>query len=361
MESARSTPPPERRDAPKPPPLSTAIVAAAPPAGPLATVAERVAEEVAYKDELKIKARAAATLVTYATAWRSFEEYCAERGVEALPSTDERVATYLGFLDKKGKRIATIGKALAAIAHYHRAGGFTWRKGCQPEVATVMQGMKRRDAELGRKPVKKAAFSDEEHARMVAKCGDDLRGLRDRAILSLGWMGAFRRSELVALDVADLVVEERGPHGEPARYVAEVRRSKTDQEGHGQVKAIVRHRDARVCPVRWLGEWLNASGITEGPIFRTVNRRGELVAGDRLDGYTIATIVKRAVTSIGLDPTRYGAHSLRASFISSAHKKGASFHAIKRQTGHKSDAVLEGYIRHADAFEDNAAVDKFGA
>ena len=159
--------------------------------------------------------------------------------------------------------------------------------------------------------------------------------------------GAFRRSELVSLDVSDLQERADG-------MLVTLRRSKTDQEGHGYTKAIPFGSDAESCPVLALRAWISAAGITDGPVFRPVDRHGN-VAASRLSGKAVALVVKRAAERAGLDSSSYAGHSLRAGFVTTAAANGASERAIARQTGHSAGStVLRAYVRHASAFTDNA-------
>lgn len=172
------------------------------------------------------------------------------------------------------------------------------------------------------------------------------KGIRDRALLLIGFAGAFRRSELVSLTVADLEQAQQG-------LILTLQRSKTDQEGHGRKVAIPFARGA-VCPVLALQHWLTVAAITEGPIFRGVNRHGR-VADTAITPQAVAMVVKERAQAVGLDPAKYAGHSLRAGLVTSAAQLGVSSWKIRQQTGHKSDAMLARYIRDAGLFVSNAA------
>jgi integrase len=169
-------------------------------------------------------------------------------------------------------------------------------------------------------------------------------GKRDRALLLLGFALAARRSELVALDVADL---EECPEG----FRATIRRSKTDQEGAGAVVAVCRGSIA--CPVAAVKEWLAAANIVEGPVFRQVGKGGRLLPG-RLSPQNVALIVKAYAKRLGLDPSAFSGHSLRAGFLTSAAARGAWLFKMMDVSRHKSVDTLRGYVRDADAFRDHA-------
>ncbi|MBL6081126.1 site-specific integrase [Belnapia sp. T18] len=173
------------------------------------------------------------------------------------------------------------------------------------------------------------------------------RALRDRALLLVGFAGALRRSELVALDLADI------------RFVAEgvvltLRRRKTDQEGQGTEVALPYGQSERTCPVLTLRAWLEAAGITNGPVFVSVNRGGK-IGSARLSPLDVARVVKAAVEAAGSNPADFSGHSLRSGFITSAARAGVAERHIQNQSGHRSLPVLRGYIRRGSLFVDNAA------
>jgi len=288
--------------------------------------------------------RASATQKAYSTDFRSFETWCEAQGLTSMPATPATVSVYLAALAGEGKRPSTIARALAGIADEHRHRGCAWVRG-PSVIGDVMRGIRRRH---GTAPDQKAPLSDDDMKAMVAILGEDLAGLRDRAILTMGWMGAFRRSELVALTVEDVA-----PAGEG--LVVQVRRSKGDQEGRGAKKGIPYAARSGLCAVRALAAWLEAAGITSGPIFRAVGSDGR-VRPDALSDRSVARIVQKVAAAAGLDPATVGAHSLRAGFATTAAKKGKSLDAIMRQTLHKSERVARSYVRHAGMFDDNAAV-----
>ena len=179
---------------------------------------------------------------------------------------------------------------------------------------------------------------------MVALAPEGLAGFRDRAILLLGFAGAFRRSELVALDVADIAETETG-------LLVSIRRSKTDQDGEGVTVAIARGDVA--CPARALREWLDAAGIETGPIFRAINKAGR-VAAERLTDRSVANIVKAYAERAGFDASTFSGHSLRSGFLTSAAAKGASIFKMMDVSRHKSVDTLRGYVRDAELFRDHA-------
>ena len=181
---------------------------------------------------------------------------------------------------------------------------------------------------------------------MAANMPDGLIGLRDRALLLLGFAGAFRRSELVALNVADIRECEAGLR-------VRISRSKTDQEAQGVTIGIV--PGAVACPVRAIKAWLEAAKIMDGPLFRSI-AKGERISTERLSDKSVADIVKRHVARLGLDPAAFGGHSLRAGFLTSAAAKGASIFKMMDTSRHKSVDTLRGYVRDAELFRDHAGI-----
>ncbi len=181
---------------------------------------------------------------------------------------------------------------------------------------------------------------------VLSTTGDGPRDARDRALLLVGFAGAFRRSELVAIDCADVEPVKQG-------VVVHVRRSKTDQEGAGR-RVGIPHGRTRWCPVTALNDWMGRAGIEDGPVFRPVDRHGR-VSDARLSGEAVSLVVKGRAAAVGLDPDDHSGHSLRAGLATSAAAAGVSSWKIRQQTGHASDAMLARYIRDGELFADNAA------
>jgi len=200
--------------------------------------------------------------------------------------------------------------------------------------------------ELGRPARQKAPVTEAELKAMLTALPATLVGIRDRALLLIGVVGAFRRSDLVASPSNPLQTT-------PAGATISLERSKTAQESTGFAKAIPFVATAETFPVRALRAWLEAAGITSGPLFRSVDRHGN-VRAVRADGLTVATVVKRAALAAGLDAERFSGHSLRLGFVTTAASRNCSERSIANQTGHRSMLVLRGYIRRANVFEKNA-------
>lgn len=288
------------------------------------------------------QAKAENTKRAYRADWADFSAWCAARALPALPAAPETVALYLTERAETLKA-STLQRRLAAISQAHQATGFeTPTKAAA--VKLVWAGIRR---SKGVAPEGKAPAVTADVRAMVAALPDNLLGLRDGALLLMGFAGAFRRSELVSLNREDIEVGQEGA-------IVTVRRSKTDQEGEGRKVGIPYGARPETCPVQALLVWLEASGITEGPVFRSVNRHGRLQPG-RLSDRAVALAVKRRAKACGLDPARYAGHSLRAGLATSAAAAGVQERAIMAQTGHRSEKMVRRYIRDGSLFRENAA------
>src|SRR5712692_4494494 len=231
--------------------------------------------------------KAPATRAAYRSDFARFHAFCLSRGVASLPATAEAVAAYLASEAESGLKPSTISRRCAAIRYAHKLAGHEPPTNSEAVKATL-RGIRR---SIGAAPVRKAPAVAEIMRDMAHAAPTGIKGLRDRALLLLGFGGAFRRSELVALDVADLEETEDG-----LRVM--IRRSKTDQEGIGTTIAIVRGGGS--CPVRALRAWLDAAGITEGAVFRPV-RKGGKVLDQRLTAKSVCDLVKAYADHVGLD------------------------------------------------------------
>jgi integrase len=344
-----STPPEQALVPPAP-------LAAAPFAGELALEAEHARAFAAASMSSR-------TRETYELQWRLFVAWCRPRGLQPLPAAPETVALYLSALATRQLAAATIELALVAISQVHKVKGHPSPRAAA-EVQAVRKGIRRT---LGTRQKQKApllsselrpgleaaargassssAPSNEGPKSNTGPEGDlqaaaALAALRDRALLLLGWHGALRRSELVAVAVDHVRFVPQG-------LELTIPRSKTDQQGAGRVIPIARARAEELCPDRVLRAWLAAAEIASGPVLRGIDRWGH-VSAHALCGRTVARVVKRFAALAGLDPDDFGGHSLRAGLVTEAARQGRSELAIMRITGHCSLAMLKRYIREAD-------------
>jgi len=285
--------------------------------------------------------KSAGTRRAYRSDWQIFTAWCGARGLEALPATPETVALFLSSEAMAGVKASTIGRRAAAIGYVHKLAGYRDPPSGAEAVKAVMRGIRRA---IGTAPVQKAPATADLIGEMLKRCPDTLAGKRDRALLALGFAGAFRRSELVALEVADIAEVPDGLR-------VTIRHSKTDQEGAGQEVAIP--RGYRLRPVEAVQMWRGAAEINSGPLFRPVLKGGRLQS-EPLTDRSVAKIVKRYAELAGLDPAQFAGHSLRSGFLTSAAESGAAVFKMMEVSRHKSVDVLRGYIRRADLFREHA-------
>jgi len=289
------------------------------------------------------RSKSEATIRAYAAGWRDFLSFCEQRGASPLPASDQMVAAYLADLADRGAKAATIARRLVVISQAHKAADLP-----SPTTSSLVSrthaGIRRT---LGTAQNGKAPALVDDRKRMLDKLPNTRVGLRDRALLLLGFAGAFRRSELVSLDLADLEFTRAG-------LIVTLRRSKTDQEGNSRRLGIPYGSGEQTCPVRSLQAWLESARIVDGPVFRSLDRFHRVQPG-RLSDKAVALVVKRRAKAVGLDPARYAGHSLRAGLATSAAAAGASERVIMSQTGHRSADMVRRYIREGSLFQSNPA------
>jgi site-specific recombinase XerD len=303
------------------------------------TLPAALGPDLAAAIDLAKAEKAASTRKACGTDFRLFEAWCATRSVAALPAAPETVAAYLAA-NAGTSKASTLGRRIAAIRYAHKLAAHPLPTDAEGVKAT-MRGIRRTH---GSARVRKAPALAGKVIGMVATAPDKLAGLRDRALLLIGFGGALRRSELVALDVADIQETETG-------LLVTIRSSKTDQEREGATIAIARGDVA--CPAKALREWLKAAGIESGPIFRPIDKAGT-VRASRLTDRSVANIVKAYAGRAGFDASTFSGHSLRAGFLTSAAGKGASIFKMMDVSRHKSVDTLRGYVRDAELFKDHA-------
>lgn len=299
-------------------------------------------EAIAAAAEFARHALAPATLRAYKADWTHFTGWCHGVALAPLPAAPETVAAYLASLAGRYTR-STIQRRLAAIGEAHRLAGESLTAS-HPAIRNTLRGMFRQH---GKPPRKAAALGRLQVQRLIAGCDDTLAGSRDRALLLLGFAGALRRSELVALERDLLTIDATG-----ARIV--IPRGKGDQEGQGALIGIPRGRHADTCPVAALEAWLRISGCT-GPVFRKVGR-GDRLWDKALTPHAVWEIVKKRAAEAGLSASAFESlspHGLRAGFITDAYRAGARDVQIMNHSRHKDARTMYGYIRRAKLMEDN--------
>ncbi|MFZ6765034.1 site-specific integrase [Pseudoroseomonas sp. WGS1072] len=288
---------------------------------------------------------APATQRAYSADWKDFLAFCTAMGFVALPATPKTVAAYL-VTSAKTKSPATVRRRLAAIRLAHRLAH-------QPtptdaaEVQMALKGTRRRH---GRPVQPAAAIRLTELRRLLSTCREDATGRRDRALLLLGFAGALRRSELVALDVTDLTHTTDGLR-------LRIRRSKTDTAAEGVELGIPRGRNPLTCPVRAVEAWLSTLKHRTGPLFRAVHQTGA-IGRERLHADSVRFILQAHARKAGLPvtgPKRITAHGLRAGFITEAYDRGLRDRDIMQHSRHRDLKTMHGYVRLARLLTDSPA------
>lgn len=253
-----------------------------------------------------------------------------------IPSTPEMIADYLASL-AGSHATATLARRLASLSKAHRMQGLP-----NPVRDEIVRATMRGICRTYGAPQRQARALLPEDLRIVLEAfGERPKDYRDRALMLVGFAAALRRSELVALQVEDIELVEKGA-------LVLIRRSKTDQQGLGRRVAVPNGR-ALHCPVSALKAWLTFSNLSTGPLFRAVDKHGN-ISNRSMSGEAVSDVVKTRLEAAGYEPAAFSCHSLRAGFVTAAALAGASSHQIRQTTGHKSDSSLSRYIRNLDPF-----------
>jgi integrase len=284
-----------------------------------------------------LRALAPRTQETYRTWLERYGRWCAKTGVD--PDAVASVTGYVRHIVRKGYGISAVQQLLAALRLKFRCQGVELK---DPELWLLLRQIRRT---LGRAPRRrKHPFRLEMLERVKWRPG--LVGIRDRALMLVGFYGALRIGELVGLNIEDLTKHEKG-------YIITIWRSQTDQEGEGRYVAIP--RGGKLKPAEALEEWLavlRKYGYSSGPVFRRIRR--DIVYPKQIPVQTAQNIVKFYAKQLGYAPKDFAGHSLRAGFVTSAALRNAPEEAIALQTGHRSIVVLRNNIRRATIWERNA-------
>ncbi|MDO7888062.1 site-specific integrase [Hymenobacter cheonanensis] len=284
---------------------------------------------------------AANTQRAYAGDWRRFTTWCQDHGREPLPAEVLTLAAFMTALAEAGKKVATIRRHCASVSKAHQLAGFPTPTDDR-QLRTLLEGISR---EKGVKQKQAPAFTLAYFKRVVQGI-DTARpaGVRDRALLLLGLAGAFRRDELAGLDLAHLRFDDDG-------LVVELPKSKTNQKGEAEEKAIFFAPDRRSCPVRAVKDWLEVlrqHERTSGPLFLSFHK-GQRLSRRRLSAFSLNEIVRLRLGA------PYTAHSLRASFVTIAKLNGADDAEVMNQTKHKTTDMIRRYTRLDNVRQHNAA------
>tara|TARA_B100001996_G_scaffold232649_1_gene179556 strand:+ start:405 stop:1322 length:918 start_codon:yes stop_codon:yes gene_type:complete len=277
--------------------------------------------------------KAGNTLRAYQSDFKDFSAFCAKNGLSSMPSEPKILSLYLTHLSGTSK-FSTLKRRIASISVIHKMKGH-YLDTKHPVIMENLHGIKRSKGsnQKAKKPILinelKLIINAIDKANQIEK-----KKIRDKAIMLVGFSGGFRRSELVNIDYEDLEFVNEG-------LKIFIKRSKTDQSGEGMIKAIPYFDNKIFCPVIAIKNWINFSEIRSGKIFSVSDK-------------SIALIIKKYALIAGLDPNKYGGHSLRSGFATSAAESGAEERNIMAMTGHKTTQMVRRYIQEANLFKNNA-------
>jgi len=286
------------------------------------------------------------TVRAYKSDFNDFGIFCAKNGFKSLPTEAKIVSLYLTHLSTKNAKVSTLKRRLVSIGVIHKLKGH-YLDTKHPAIIENIMGIKRRKGSIqkAKKPILINSLKiiinviDEQKKEEIKK-------LRDRSIILIGFSGGFRRNEIVSLDYEDLDFVPEG-------LKINIKRSKTDQFGEGFTKALPYFDNSQYCPVVSLRNWMNISKITSGAVFRRFNK-GSKLSEHRLTDQTVALLIKQYLQLAGIDSKNYSGHSLRSGFATSAAESGAEERSIMAMTGHKSTEMVRRYIKEANLFKNNA-------
>tara|TARA_B100000780_G_scaffold273460_1_gene237068 strand:- start:502 stop:1506 length:1005 start_codon:yes stop_codon:yes gene_type:complete len=286
------------------------------------------------------------TVRAYRSDFSDFRLFCAKNGFKSIPSDPKVVSLYLTYLSTNEAKVSTLKRRLVSIGVIHKLKGY-YLDTKHPSIVENLMGIKRRKGSYQKS--KKAILINDLKVIINAidtKNNKEIKKLRDRSIILIGFSGGFRRNEIVSLDYDDLDFVTEG-------LKINIRRSKTDQFGAGLVKALPYFDNTQYCPVVSLRNWINISKINSGALFRRFSK-GSKLSQNRLTDQTVALLIKEYLQLAGIDNKNYSGHSLRSGFATSAAESGAEERSIMNMTGHKSTEMVRRYIKEANLFKNNA-------
>ena len=290
--------------------------------------------------------KASNTVRAYKSDFSDFGVFCAQNGFKSLPSEPKVVSLYLTHLSTKDVKMSTLKRRLVSIGVIHKLKGH-YLDTKHPAIIENIMGIKRRKGSFqkAKKPIlinslKKIINVIDQQKK------EEIKKLRDRSIILIGFSGGFRRNEIVSLDYDDLDFVPEG-----LKLI--IRRSKTDQFGEGFIKALPYFDSSQYCPVVSLKKLLDLSKIRSGPVFRRFSK-GSKLSENRLTDQTVALLIKEYLNLAGIDSKNFSGHSLRSGFATSAAESGVEERNIMAMTGHKSTEMVRRYIKEANLFKNNA-------
>ena len=286
------------------------------------------------------------TVRAYKSDFDDFGLFCAQNGFKSLPSDPKVVSLYLTHLSTKDVKMSTLKRRLVSIGVIHKLKGH-YLDTKHPSIIENMMGIKRRKGSIqkGKKPL---LINNLKILINVIdkKNNEEIKKLRDRSIILIGFSGGFRRNEIVSLDYDDLEFVQEG-------LKISLKKSKTDQFGEGSVKGLPYFENSKYCPVISIKKWIEISKISSGAIFRRFIK-GSKLSHNRLTDQSVALLIKHYLKLAGIESKNYSGHSLRSGFATSAAESGAEERSIMAMTGHKSTEMVRRYIKEANLFKNNA-------
>jgi site-specific recombinase XerD len=286
------------------------------------------------------------TLRAYKSDFNDFLLFCIKNGFKSLPSEPKIISLYLTHLSTKEAKMSTLKRRIVSIGVIHKLRGY-YLDTKHPSIIENIMGIKRRKGSIqkGKKPL--LINSLRQIINVIDQYNnEDLKKLRDRSIILIGFSGGFRRNEIVSLDYDDLDFVTEG-------LKINIKRSKTDQYGEGSLKALPYFDNSQYCPVKSVKKWIEISEINSGSLFRRFSK-GSKLTENRLTDQTVALLLKKYLKLAGIDNKNYSGHSLRSGFATSAAESGAEERSIMAMTGHKSTEMVRRYIKEANLFKNNA-------
>tara|TARA_A100001015_G_scaffold217843_1_gene244807 strand:+ start:204 stop:1121 length:918 start_codon:yes stop_codon:yes gene_type:complete len=273
------------------------------------------------------------TVRAYESDFRDFSKFCLNNGLKSLPTEPKILSIYLTHLSKSFK-FSTLKRRIASIKVVHKMKGH-YLDSKHPIIMENLLGIKRLNGAL-QKAKKPLLIND---LKLLIKAINEyekkeLKKIRNRSLILIGFAGGFRRSELVNVNYDDLEFVKEG-------VKIFIKRSKTDQSAEGSIKAIPYFSNSEYCPVKNLSDWIEHRNIKDGRIFDISDK-------------SVSLIIKKYASLAGLNPNKYGGHSLRSGFATSAAESGAEERNIMNMTGHKTTQMVRRYIQEANLFKNNA-------
>jgi len=285
------------------------------------------------------------TVRAYKSDFNDFSLFCVQNGFKSLPSEPKIVSLYLTYLSTKDIKMSTLKRRLVSIGVIHKLKGY-YLDTKHPSIIENIMGIKRRKGSVqkGKKPLLINNLKQIINVIDEDK-NDEIKTIRDRSIILIGFSGGFRRNEIVSLDYDDLDFVPEG-------LKITLKRSKTDQFGEGTLKGLPYFESSQYCPVLSIKKWIKISNINSGPLFRRFSK-GSKLTDNRLTDQTVALLIKKYLNLVGIDSKNYSGHSLRSGFATSAAESGAEERNIMAMTGHKSPEMVRRYIKEANIFKNN--------